>query len=94
MLNMDNLSCYGFTLAEVVVSLLLLSIVAIGSFKTFHLSQSSSNLSLVKFQQLQIQQQLQSLNKLRQSYSNISADNEYELLNCLIEQHDSCTQTP
>ncbi len=88
--NKDFAHSLGFTLAEIIVSLLLLSILAVGSFKTLHHVQSSSNLNLTEFQKIQLQQQLFTLNKLKQTYVNISSDPQFESLSCLIEHASKC----
>lgn len=88
--NRDLIHSSGFTLAEVIVSLLLLSILAIGSFQAFHHAQSSSNSNLDGFQKFQLEKQLFSLNSLKQTYSIISVSDEFESLNCLVESEAEC----
>ncbi len=94
MQNKESLLHIGFTLIEILISLLLLSIIAVGSFQIFHFSQNSSNSNLVEFQHLQTQQQLAFLQELNQIYSDISTDSDYELLNCLITHQDNCELIP
>ena len=94
MQSKESLFHTGFTLIEILVGLLLLAIVAIGSFKTFHFSHSSSNSNLLEFQRLQIQQQLSSLQELKQTYPNINADSNYDFLSCLIDHQDGCELIP
>ena len=90
MKNKESLFTHGFTLAEIIVSLLLLSILAIGSFQTFLFAQASSNSNLDEFQNISLKKQLFSINKLENTYSNISASDEFESLNCLIESEAQC----
>jgi len=86
----DSLHTNGFTLAEIIVSILLLSIATLGSFKTFHHSHSLANSNLIQFQRIQLDQQIFLINELKQSYFYISADTRFEQLNCLIEFETAC----
>lgn len=76
----------GFTLAEIIISLLLLSIFAVGTFKTSHFAQYSANRTLQRFLETSQEKQRFSIQRLRQTYSSIQADPEFEYLSCLIDQ--------
>lgn len=75
----------GFTLAEIIISTLLLSIFAVGTFKSTHYAQNAANITLKQY--LRINQQKQSLiiRKLAEIYPAIHIDADFPLLKCLVE---------
>ena len=76
----------GFTLAEIIISLLLLSIFAIGTFKSAHFAQHSANRTLQRFLETTQEKQSFSIKRFRQTYSLIQVDPEFKYLGCLIDQ--------
>lgn len=78
-------SFHGFTLAEVLVSFLLLSILTVGSFKSFHLVQAGASSNLSRFLQLQMERQTQVIERLRLRYSSISTEDGFDDLDCLLQ---------
>ena len=80
----------GFTLAEVIVCIALLSITTVGVLKAAASTQQSAIASLITFKQLQKQKQLSVIHRLRQRYTIISADETFSDLSCLLESADSC----
>ena len=84
--HFTNRSSQGFTLAEIIVSTLLLSIFAVGSFKSFHYAQHLSNNTLSQFLVLNQENQKFIINELEKSFSLIHIDPEFPILKCLFER--------
>ena len=80
----------GFTLTEVLISLILLSIITIGSFKSSHFIHSASNQGLIQFRQTHDQQNLDTIRQLKMQYPDIQADSQYPHLDCLIRLQTAC----
>lgn len=84
----------GFSLAEIIISTLLLSVFTLGSFKAFHYAQHTSNSALTQFLS-QNQDNLRSvLEKLVLEYPAVRVDPDFTRLKCLIEQISDCPPIP
>ena len=76
----------GFTLAEIIISILLLSIFALGTFKTSHFAQHSANNTLQQFLALNTLKQKFVLGALNQRYESIKVDPQFIYLSCLVDR--------
>ena len=88
-----KLAASGFTLAEIIISILLLSIVAVGSFKTFHYAQFSANSAFTQYLVRNEQRQRSALEKLKVDYPLIHTDPNLPVLKCAVEQDLACSLT-
>ena len=80
----------GFTLAEIIVSTLLLSIFALGSFKAFHYAQYASNSALTTFLEHNQHNQRSVIVRLKLHYPSVHIDSQFSQLKCLFEQKADC----
>ena len=77
----------GFTLAEIIISTLLLSIFAVGTFYSSYYAQHAANITLKQFLKLNQDQLQYKINKLGQGYSTIYVDSQFPLLKCVSKQN-------
>lgn len=75
----------GFTLAEIIVSALLVSIFAIGTFKSSHFAQLAASRNLTQTLDLNQQRQIWIIRKLKSDFTQIHVDSAFPALKCLVE---------
>ena len=80
----------GFTLAEIIVCIVLLSITTVSVLKISATIQTSISVSLIRFNQLHEDKQLFALSELKQHYDVISVDEAFADLHCLVDTNQSC----
>lgn len=85
-MNCKQYFARGFTLAEIIISLLLLSVFAVGTFKSAHFAQHSANRTLQRFLETTQEKQHFSIQRLGQTYTSIQVDPEFQYLHCLIDR--------